>query len=223
MELQGGKNRPCREYIIWTHLDTKTVHTQIKVVSSHNIWKHTNTTQTLLCKASYWCCCDGPGRCPQCRFCLRRTWCHCLHTSWVMGCVRRQPQGDRTWSSKKLGSSLWAALCDSLGTEDEELRSSLQSWRGRKTGGRAKGLEEEKGTTWATTKWKETRRLKYTNETDTDVWELLDICSHIIYEDSQLLGNWGDGLTDDPEIFSVCHQTFSLTGSDRYVHCWHLL
>lgn len=47
------------------------------------------------------------------------------------------------------------------------------------------------------------------------------VSSYIINEDSQFLGNRGDGLTDDPEVSSVCHQTVSLTGStDKEVYCW---
>lgn len=36
--------------------------------------------------------------------------------------------------------------------------------------------------------------------------------SYIINEDSQLLGDWGYSLTDDPEVCSVSHHPVSLTG-----------
>lgn len=37
-------------------------------------------------------------------------------------------------------------------------------------------------------------------------------CSYIINEDSQLLGDWGYSLTDDPEVSSVGHEPVSLSG-----------
>lgn len=101
--------------------------------------------QTRMSKASYWWCCHGSGLCLQCHFFLRRTWCHCLHTSWVMGCARRQPQGDRTWSLKKHENSPWAAQSDSLETEDGELRSYPQSWRETRTAERRKSKSLEFG------------------------------------------------------------------------------
>lgn len=39
------------------------------------------------------------------------------------------------------------------------------------------------------------------------------VCSYIINEDSQLLGDYGYSLTDNPEAFSVSQQPVSLTAS----------
>lgn len=99
-------------------------------------------TQTRIFTASYWCCCHGPGLYLQCHFFLKRTWCHCLRTSWVMGCAHPQPQGDRTWSLKKRENSPWAVPNDCLETEGEELRSSPQSWRERRTEGKLQSKSE---------------------------------------------------------------------------------
>lgn len=50
------------------------------------------------------------------------------------------------------------------------------------------------------------------------------VSSYIINEDSKLLGNRGDGLTDDPEVPSVRYQTVSLTGStDKVVYCRYFI
>lgn len=114
----------------------KNISTDVNAYMKHWIWTGATTH-----KLSYWCCCHGAGPHPLCRFCLKRTLCHCLHTSSVMVCVHHRRQGGRTWSLRKLGNSFWAARCDFVEIEDEELHSSPRSWWGRKTGQRERRQE----------------------------------------------------------------------------------